>query len=875
LTSAPRISADRWRQIEDIFHAACECPEDHRAAFLEQACGSDAELQREVESLLTSSCRAELEKKDPLVGSSIEDAAAAYLQSQRNVEEPLPPILGGQCLDHYCIIRRLGTGGMGEIYLAEDIRLKRKVALKMLPPHLTSDKLAMQRFEHEAQLVSSLNHANLLTVFEFCHFQGRHVLVTELIEGETVRQMLGRGPLDVSKSIDIAIQAATALSAAHGSGVIHRDIKPENIMVRNDGCVKLLDFGIAKLAEGPGMLKTGTPAGDSTMPGVVLGTPRYMSPEQALGVKLDARTDLFSLGAVLYEMLTGKAPFGGNTQSDLIGDILSAEPVPISRQVHKVPKKLQLITTRLLEKERQRRYQSADSLIADLRQFATDRADLWMESAPRWVAISVFLLAVVALYFLLPKGPITSERMVSVPRALAVLPFHNLRPDPATDFLGFSLADEVIAKLGYVKSLTVRPSSAIARYRDGTTDLHEIAHQLRADMLVTGTYLRDGDDLRVTARLVAFHPEAVLWEDTLNLKYDKLLTLHDRVAQMVIQGLSLHLGTDEKSRLQTDQAVNSLAYEYYLRGIDLYSTSEFAAAIEMLEKSSLIDSNYAPTWAYLGRAYTTNASLQFGGRDQYRLAEAAYDKAISLNPVLPEPRIYMANLFTDTGRVEASVPLLRVALQSSPNNSEAHWELGYAYRYGGMLNESKKECELARHLDPEVKINSSAFNTYLYLLEYDKFLKSLPANDSPLLVFYHGLGSYYKHDNRTAQADFDRAFDLAPDLLPAQIGMALSDGLRHHEGEGLTRLRNTEARMNRRGVRDPEAMYKVAQAYALLGDGTSALRMLQRSTSGGFFCYTYISRDPLLSSIRGTSEFAQVLEQARQRAEQFAERFSH
>jgi TolB-like protein len=460
------------------------------------------------------------------------------------------------------------------------------------------------------------------------------------------------------------------------------------------------------------------------------------------------------------------------------------------------------------------------------------------------------------------------------PLTLAVLPFRNLKPGQDTDFLGVSLADEVTGKLGYVKALTVRPSSAINRYREGTSDLHKIATALKTGMLLTGTYLKDGDDLRITARLIGFNPDAVLWQNTLEVKYDKLLTVQDRVARMIIDGLSLRLGSDEQVRLASQAPVDKLAYEYYLRGVDLYSTSNFTAAIAMLEKSVALDPGYAPTWAYLGRAYTTNGSLQFGGREHYRRAEAAYDKAIALNPVFPAPRVYMANLFTDTGRVEEAVPLLRVALQNSPNDAEAHWELGYAYRYGGMLEESATECELARRLDPEVKINSSALNTYLYLGEYDKFLNSLPSNDSPLLLFYHGFGSYYKHDYSDAVADFDRAYELAPELLPAQVGKALSDALQHEEAHGLARLRETETRMNLRGVTDPEAMYKVAQAYAVLGAPDAALHMLQRSTVGGFFCYPYIARDPLLSSLRNSPEFVRLLAQARQRQQQFQMRFS-
>ncbi len=769
MPAVSRLTPDRWLQIEDIFHRATLCDHENRPAFLEQACGTDQELRREVESLLES-----LEDSDPILESAVQGVAESLLDAQG-----CPPLAPDSCLDHYRIIRMLGSGGMGEVYLAEDIRLERKVALKMLPRQLTRDPIALRRLQYEARVLSGLNHANLLTIFEFCPFEGRHFLVTEFVEGDTVRQLLSRGPLAPDKAIDIACQAAAALSAAHASGVIHRDIKPENIIVRADGCVKLVDFGIAKRSE------PATQAGDGvanvssgTISGAHLGTPRYMSPEQARGVPVDARTDVFSLGAVLYEMLTGKSPFNGNTQSDLIADILRGDPVPLSQAVPGTPKALQGIVAQTLAKDREQRCQSADDLLANLQQFRAT-AHLWNRPGSRLVRIALILLlvAIVTAIFFLARR--TNHPARSQPRTLAVLPFRNLRPDAATDFLGVSLADEISTKLGYVKAFTVRPSSASNRFREGTGDLHKTANELKTNLLLTGTYLKDGSDLRITARLIGFNPDAVLWQNTLDVKYDRLLTVQDQVATSIIEGLALRLGSDEQKRLRSDAPADPLAYEYYLRGVDLYSASNFSGAIAMLEKSAALDPNYAPTWAYLGRTYTTEGSLEFGGRKHYRLAEKAYEKAIALNPMFPDPRIYMANLFTDTGRVEGAVPLLRVALQSSPNNAEAHWELGYAYRYAGMLEASLAECELSRRLDPEVKINSSAMNTYLYLGQYDKFLNSLPANDSPLLIFYRGFGLYYKGQLQEAAADFDRAYELQPDLLPAQVGAALSFGIRH------------------------------------------------------------------------------------------------
>jgi TolB-like protein len=482
------------------------------------------------------------------------------------------------------------------------------------------------------------------------------------------------------------------------------------------------------------------------------------------------------------------------------------------------------------------------------------------------------LVALLAIGYFLERrwnGAPTAAR----PRSLAVLPFRNLKQDPQTDFLGFSLADEIITKLGYVNALTIRPSSSVDKYRNRIIDPKQVAADLKVDTLLTGSFMKDGDDLRINAQLIDVMPDKILWRESFDLKYEKLLTVQDRVAQQIIKELELNLSPAEAANLKPEKPISTAAYEYYLRGIDLYSLNQFAAAIGMLEKSTALEPNYAPAWAHLGRAYTTNASLQFGGREDYGKAQNAYEKAVALNPSLVEPRIYMANLLTDTGRVEQAVPLLRSVLQDSPNNAEAHWELGYAYRFGGMLNESVAECEKARQNNSQVKINSSAMNSYLYLGKYEKFLQSLPVNDSVYILFYRGFVEYHLNDLTQATRDFDRAFEENPTLLPAAVGKALSDSIKHDKAGGLRLLQQTESKIDERGVSDAEGIYKVAQAYAVLGDRVSALHMLRHSIGGGFFCYPYFERDPLLQSLRSEPEFQALMKQAQQRHDQFKAAF--
>jgi DNA-binding winged helix-turn-helix (wHTH) protein/TolB-like protein/Tfp pilus assembly protein PilF len=482
------------------------------------------------------------------------------------------------------------------------------------------------------------------------------------------------------------------------------------------------------------------------------------------------------------------------------------------------------------------------------------------------------LIALVVGYAMYRKQAI-ARSILAGPRSLAILPFQNLRPDPDSDFLGFSLADAVITKLDYVRSLTVRPSTAVQKYRNQVIDIPKVAADLNVDTLLTGTFIRDGDDLRITYQLIEAKSDKILGRGTIDLKYEKLLTVQDNVAQQIIKELEIKLSPSEAQSIGPGEPVVPLAYENYLRGLDLYSRHDFPPAIKMLEKSTAIDPNFALGWAYLGAAYTSDAAFEFGGRDQYDKARAAYERALSLQPGQLEAKIFLANLLVDTGKVEQAVPLLREALKTNPNHAEAHWELGYAYRFAGMLEKSVAECERARRLDPLVKSNGSALNSYLYLGQYDKFLRSLPdLNDSAFVVFYRGFGEYYLRNREQAAKDFDRAFMLDPSLY-AQIGKALSESIGHRDSEGLEILRSLESKIEERGVGDPEAMYKIAQAYIALGDKASALRTLRLSIENGFFCYPYFTTDPLLDGLRNEPEFSTLLNMAQLRHEAFKKSF--
>ncbi|MEW6732838.1 MAG: serine/threonine-protein kinase, partial [Acidobacteriota bacterium] len=462
----------------------------------------------------------------------------------------------GQDLSHYRILDRLGAGGMGEVYLAEDTNLGRQVALKLFSAEFANNEARVQRFEREARAASTLNHPNIITIHEIGQVNGVHFIATEYINGKTLRQQISNGRIEPREALEIALQVASALTAAHQVGIVHRDIKPENIMIRPDGYVKVLDFGLAKFIEraSPSSNSETTSGAttifkdDSGKSGVLIGTPKYMSPEQVRGLKLDARTDIFSLGIVIYEMITGSTPFQGATVSDLIVAILNREPpLLISHSIEGVPTELERIISKSLCKDREERYQNTKELLTDLKSLkhrmefeaelersgqliilssdktptkeAIPRSELrFNDTVPAATTVEYVvkgigqknrgLLAILAALILIGSSlgyySLHRETIVPVPttetHSLAILPFRNLRPDAETDFLGFTLSDAIITKLSYIQVLAVRPSYTVEKYRNQAIDPKRVAQELNVNTMLVGSYLKDDDDLRINAQ---------------------------------------------------------------------------------------------------------------------------------------------------------------------------------------------------------------------------------------------------------------------------------------------------------------------------------------------------------------------------------------
>ncbi|MDQ3474047.1 MAG: winged helix-turn-helix domain-containing protein [Acidobacteriota bacterium] len=486
------------------------------------------------------------------------------------------------------------------------------------------------------------------------------------------------------------------------------------------------------------------------------------------------------------------------------------------------------------------------------------------------IAATIVAAAAVSAYFISSRQNARTPTPVK-PHSLAVLPFRNLRPNAETDFLGPSMADAIVTKLGHVRMLIVRPSSYVDKYRNQDVDPRAAANELSVDKLLMGSFLKDGDDLRITAQLINVSTSEILWRDTIDVKYEKLLAVQDRVAQQIVKGLQLNLSPAENERLKLDPPQNPLAYENFLRGRYLISTNDHAMAIKMLEESVALDPNYPLAWAYLGKAYSVSASQYFGGREFHHKAQAAYDKALALNPKQLETRVLLANFLTENNRVEEAVPILREVIEANPNHPFARWELSYAYRYAGMLDDSISEGESALRL--YAHLTGHRFNSYLYAGQYEKFLNSLPMRDDAYTLFYRGLGNYYLKDWTSASLYFDRAYQLDSTAAVSQIGKTLALGIAGRNREGIELLKTAERRLDSGPPGDGEISYKLAQSYSVLGDRPSGLRLLRRSIEQGFFSYPYFTSDPLLGSLRGEAQYATLIEQARRRHGEFKRKF--
>ena len=904
------MNAERWRQVERLYHSTLEREVGERADFLAEACAGDEGMRREVESLLAYEDQAEGFIESP----ALEVAATLMAEEQGTTG------MAGRLIKHYKIISPLGAGGMGEVYLAEDTRLGRRVALKFLPTIFTQDKRHLRRFEQEARAVAALSHPYVCTIHEVVETEeGRHCIVMEYVEGVTVRERIAEGTMKVGEALDAATQVASALSAAHAAGIVHRDIKPENIMLRRDGYLKVLDFGLAKLTENKSDLINSE--GETqvlelkTSPGTVMGTVAYMSPEQARGLPVDARTDIWSLGVVLYEMVAGKRPFDGATPTDVIISLAERDPAPLSTWAPEVPNELERIVKRALAKDREERYQTAEEMLVDLKSLRHELAigaevERHKQPAPgsgsavttnnRQVITSrVFPLALIrsripiftaliavlviagwafAPFFRQPATPAPQTQI----KSLAVLPMANLSGDPAQDYFADGMTDTLIAGLAKVSALRVTSRTSVMQYKGSHKSLGDIARELNVDAIVEGAVQRFGERVQVTVRLIHAIGEEHLLSETYNRDLRDILTLQNEVARAVTQKIQIKPTSQEQIRLTQARPIDPAAYDYFVRGrfyLNRQTKADNETAIDMFDRAVATDPNFAAAHAELAQACIWRLFLFTPEEKKWEeKAFVAIEKALSLDSELAEAHLARGRyLWTPSNHFphDQAIQEYRRALGLNPSLDEARNQLALVYGHVGLLDEARQELEKAVAINPSNTLARFRIGeTLLFQGKYEQALTALrnvPREVNPALVGHQivwalfNLGRKeeasatleqflrdYPEDNRGLYTSLQAVFSASAGqerMAEEQIRSAVE------RGKGFGHFHHTA--------------YHIACAYAHMNKPAEAMKWLEVAAGNGFPCYPLFEKDPNLNNLREDARFITFLAKQKQQWEYY------
>ena len=878
--------AENWQQLQDLFHSAIALTPNQRAPYLAHACHGNNLLRRSVESLIQSH-----EETCHFIDSPAFEAAAEMLADGNEFKR-------GQTLGHYEIHSALGEGGMGKVYLAEDTKLKRKVALKVLPAVHRGDEQARRRLLREAQAAAALDHSNICAIYEVDEESDPSYIAMQYIEGETLEARIARERLSLDDALNIGVQIADALAEAHTHNIVHRDIKPSNIMLASRGQVKVLDFGLAKSArtniDGPDEAQTKSRL---TMPGVILGTVPYMSPEQVRSEPVDVRTDIFSFGALFYEMLTGVRPFARNSAAETIAAILHHEPSKLSSIDATIPKVVEDVVEKSLAKDAGQRYQTMQQVSDDLKTVrngapaavripATIAAKAETPHPDRGVAASTnvgIAYSTSSLEYFVSKvkthklGSMlaTAALVVTVTvfgyysyfaksgetiDSIAVLPFVNVNNDPNAEYLSDGLSDSIIDSLSQLPNLRkVTAFNSVLRYKGKQTDPQTVGRALNVRAVLMGRLTQHGDELLISAELVDVKDDKRLWGAQYNRKLSDVLKLHGDIAQKISEGLRLKLTNTEKQRLTKSYTDNAEAYQLYLLGRFYRNQRANQKAIDCLEQAIKKDPNYAPAYAQLAYTYASaSASDWFPRKEAREKMESAARRALELDDTLGDAHFVLAFTIDDRSAKDKEI---QRALELDPNSADVHAFYARGLWARRRFDEAILHMKRAVELDPL----SPALHTDLGKILYsagqhdqamEQYRKALELNPNYFGAHHHLANSYLaerRYEEAIAEAEKMSANATSEGSGRPFLGYTYAVAGKRAEAEKI--LDELKERSKQRHVNPAE----FALIYTGLGDKDRAFEFLQKEYEENQRLPAFINVLPEWDSLRSDPRFTDLL----------------
>jgi serine/threonine protein kinase/Tfp pilus assembly protein PilF len=896
----------RWQLIDQLFHEALNRQRDERTQFLAQACADDELLRKEVEALVASH-----EGADSFIEAPASALAAALLAKGHG------GLRIGDSIGPYTIRSVLGIGGMGEVYLAQDTRLGRQVALKLLPTQFTASPERVRRFELEARAASALNHPNIVTIHEISDNEGKQFIVTEFVEGKTIRDVMTERTISLMETLDVTIQAASALDAAHKAGIVHRDIKPENMMLRNDGYLKILDFGLAKLTELP------TLSADSsfstqikTNPGMVMGTVQYMSPEQTQGEEIDARTDLWSLGVVLFEMLNGYVPFEGKTTSHVIVSILESEPKPFKQEVSS---ELQRILTKALRKPRDMRYQSARDLMVDVKNLKQelevgDRLKVASTSTPvagetvteiktaasvgrstnqtiqkqvghptssaeylvgevkrhkrgLFIIIASLIIGVAILSWYMVSRRTKVAQPIDAIDSVAVLPFVNESNDPGAEYLSDGISDSIINRLSQLSNLRVASLSSSLRYKGQAIDAAAVGRDLKVRAVLIGWMTKRGDSLSVRTELVDVQDNRRLWGANYpNRQLSDLLQVQEEISQRISENLRLRFSGEDQQLLAKRETRNSEAYQLYLQGRfywNKYTEEGFRKSIEYFKRAIEKDPAYALAYSGLADAYSLLGELSVAPpKESFPQARTYAEKALALDETLPDAHLSLGivELLYEWDWPGAEKELRR-AKELDPNNPQVYHFYAHYLQSVERMEESINETKRGVELDPtSLVINAELGWAYYCARHHDQAIaqgrKTLELDPNFVYTSWVIAQSYEqteKYQESVAELKRARTIDAKWPYIIAELGYAYAVSGERSEAEKILQ------QLNERAAREYIDAILIAYIYVGLGQKDQAFAWLEKAYQERSGLMPWLKGEPKWDPLRGDARFADLV----------------